>query len=102
MRIKALIVALIALSLSAGVFAAKKEDKKKDHPYLSITCEEFIDYEPEDFVRVYYWYDAYSWLTWGDSLIEEDDDYVEWHANMITYCTNNKGDTVYEAIDELY
>ncbi|WKD49261.1 HdeA/HdeB family chaperone [Microbulbifer spongiae] len=100
MRVKTLLVALLAFSFSAGAVAEKKDDKK-DHPYLNITCSQFIDYDPEDFVRVYYWYDAYSWFTWNKPLIEEDD-YVDWHANMITYCKNNKGDTVYEAIEELY
>lgn len=79
--------------------AASKVDKK-DHPNLKITCNEYLDYGPDEFTRTYYWYDAYSWATLGVPLITEGT-YLDWHDKLVEYCTDNKDDLVYEAIEDL-
>lgn len=99
-----LIVAVLLATLfgvnQAGA-ADAKDEAKKDHPNLKITCDQYLDYDPEDLGRVYYWYDAYSWLTWDAPILEDDEDYIDWHTNLVTYCHDNKGKLVYDAIQEI-
>ena len=96
----------LALLLGASQASFAGKDKaagkvdKKDHPNMKITCDEYLDYGPDELTRTYYWFDAYSWATWGVPLVTEGT-YLDWHDKLVEYCTDNKGDFVYEAIEDL-
>ncbi|MCB1675413.1 MAG: hypothetical protein KDI01_03940 [Halioglobus sp.] len=95
----ALLLGVSQVSFAAQDKGDSKADKK-DHPNLKITCDEYLDYGPDELTRTYYWFDAYSWATMGVPLVTEGT-YLDWHDKLVEYCTDNKGNFVYEAIEDL-